>query len=363
MVIKMHGLYVHIPFCEHICVYCDFCKRVPRPNMIVNYLNTLKTEYLKLNKTNYQTIYIGGGTPSMLNISELTMLFEMLKDNNPLEYTIEINPESYTHEKGLLLKQFKVNRVSLGVQTFNEEILASLNRKHKNEDVYFVINDLISLGITNISLDLMFALPNQTMADVENDLKIISNLPIKHLSYYSLILEEKTILYQKYLKNEFSLNELETDMYLYIIEELKRQGFNHYEVSNFSIDKKYESLHNKLYWNLSLYDAIGTGAHGFNGKERYYYDCNIESFIKKPTIHYQKQSNDVLLGDYMIFSLRLMEGVNLIEVKKRFNIDPLKYFKELEKFILEGFLEIENNYLKTTKKGLLFLNQIELVFI
>lgn len=359
----MHGLYVHIPFCEHICVYCDFCKRVPRPNMIVNYLKTLNKEYLKLNKNNYQTIYIGGGTPSMLNILELTMLLEMLKENDPLEYTIEINPESYTHEKGLLLKKYKVNRVSLGVQTFNEDILKTLNRKHTNDDVYFVINDLISLGITNISIDLMFALPNQKLTDVLNDLKIVSTLPIKHLSYYSLILEEKTILYKKYLNNEFNLNDLEADMYLLIINELKKQGFNHYEVSNFAKEKKYQSLHNKLYWNLSLYDGIGTGAHGFNGKERYYYDCNIESFIKKPTIFYEKQTDEVLLGDYMIFSLRLLSGVNLGEVKNRFKIDPLIHYKKLNKFINDGFLEIENNYLKTTNKGLMFLNQIELVFV
>lgn len=359
----MHGLYVHIPFCEHICVYCDFCKRVPRPNMITNYLNTLKKEYLKFNKTNYDTIYIGGGTPSMLSNLELTMLLEMLKDNNPLEYTIEINPESYTHEKGLILKQFKVNRVSLGVQTFNESILKKLNRKHKNEDVYFVINDLINLGITNISIDLMFALPNQTIEDVINDLKIVSTLPITHLSYYSLILEEKTILYKQYLMKEFLLNELETDMYLLIIDELTKQGFNHYEVSNFAKKEQYESLHNKLYWNLSLYDAIGTGAHGFNGRYRYYYECNIEEFINIPKIHYEEQTVETLLGDFMIFSLRLMKGVNLLEVEERFKIDPLVHFKDLTSFINDGFLEIDNNYLKTTKKGLLFLNQIELVFI
>lgn len=359
----MHGLYIHIPFCEHICVYCDFCKRVPKPKMIVDYLQTLKTEYLKLNKTDYETIYIGGGTPSMLSIFELTLLLEMLKENNALEYTIEINPESYTHEKGLLLKKYGVNRVSLGVQTFNETILKTLNRKHSNQDVYFVINDLINLGITNISLDLMFALPNQTMADVINDLTIVSELPIKHLSYYSLILEEKTILYKQYLTSNFLLNELETDMYLYIIDELKKQGFQHYEVSNFSKEEKYQSLHNKLYWNLSLYDAIGAGAHGFNGEYRYHYDRNIEEFIKNPLVLFEKQTAEMLIGDFMIFSLRLMSGVNLTLFQEKFKLDPLTHFSELSSFINNGFLEIDNNFLKVTQKGLLFLNQIELVFI
>ncbi len=331
--------------------------------MIFAYLLKLKDEFIKLNNTDYQTIYIGGGTPSMLNLEELTLIFETLKEINPIEYTIEVNPESYTHEKGLLFKKYGINRVSLGVQTFNETILNKLNRKHSNKQVFAVIDDLINLGITNISVDLMFALPNQTIEDVIKDLNIVKTLPIKHLSYYSLILEEKTILYKQYLMDEFTLNELETDMYLLIIDELTKQGFIHYEVSNFAKEEKYESLHNKLYWDLSYYDAIGTGAHGFNGENRYYYDCNVEKFIKSPTIHYEKQSKETLLSDYLIFSLRMIKGVNLKTVKEKFLVDPLIKFPEVNDYIKDGFLEIVNDNLKVTKKGLLFLNQIELVFI
>lgn len=359
----MRGLYVHIPFCKSICSYCNFCKRVPRQGMIINYLKVLEKQFNELSNTNYDTIYIGGGTPSMLTLEELTILLNIFKNVNPLEYTIEVNPESYTHQKGLLMKEMGVNRVSLGAQTFNESHLKTLKREHTNSDLFFAINDLIKIGITNLSLDLIFALQNQTLKDVKNDLKIVSKLPLKHLSYYSLILEEKTLLYQQYLNSKFEANELEAEMYLLIIQELKKLGYLHYEVSNFAKAEKYQSLHNTLYWNLSLYDAIGAGAHGFDGENRYYYSCNIEKYLQAPEKIVNQQKQEVLIGDYLIFSLRMLKGVNLNKVKELFQIDIFEKYPELTKFLDEDYLEINNDYLKVTLKGLLFLNQIELVFV
>src|SRR5690554_2194732 len=187
----MKGLYVHIPFCEYICHYCDFVKRVPKnKDMIDTYLKALVKEIHTYQKhfDQIETIYIGGGTPSMLDKDQLSFLLSALIDIHPIEYTFEMNPESYTEEKGLILRQYGVNRISLGVQTFNQDLLHYLNRGHTNEDVFHVIKHLKSIGFDNISVDLIYAIPNQTTDDLAYDLEMIKQLDIKHVSCYSLIL-------------------------------------------------------------------------------------------------------------------------------------------------------------------------------
>ncbi len=356
----MLGLYVHIPFCEHICTYCDFVKRVKKDDeMIINYIKALKRDYEEIKDLKFDTIYIGGGTPSMLNLKELEMLLEIFKDQKPLEYTIEVNPESYTPKKGLLFKQYNINRVSLGVQTFNENILKTLNRKHTNKDVFNTLRHLISIGLYNINIDMIFALPGQTMVDLLNDLKIVNKLPIPHLSYYSLILEENTVL----AKNPFTKDEeLEAHMYNIIIDSLTENGFNHYEVSNFYKDNS-QSLHNMIYWTNEEYHAIGAGAHGFYDYNRYSYTRNISEYILNPVKETTIQTEHMNYQDTLIFGLRMISGINLDKVLERFNRDPLKDFPKIETFIKDGLLEIVDNHLRATRKGLMFLNQIEVIFI
>lgn len=356
----MLGLYVHIPFCEHICTYCDFVKRVKKDDeMIINYIKALKRDYEEIKDLKFDTIYIGGGTPSMLNLKELEMLLEIFKDQKPLEYTIEVNPESYTPKKGLLFKQYNINRVSLGVQTFNENILKTLNRKHTNKDVFNTLRHLISIGLYNINIDMIFALPGQTMVDLLNDLKIVNKLPIPHLSYYSLILEENTVL----AKNPFTKDEeLEAHMYNIIIDSLTENGFNHYEVSNFYKDNS-QSLHNMIYWTNEEYHAIGAGAHGFYDHNRYSYTRNISEYILNPVKETTIQTEHMNYQDTLIFGLRMISGINLDKVLERFNRDPLKDFPKIEIFIKDGLLEIVDNHLRATRKGLMFLNQIEVIFI
>lgn len=361
----MKALYVHIPFCEKICSYCDYCKRIPKDeSMIWDYLKTLKEEYKKVEGP-FTTIYIGGGTPSMLNNEQLKFLLTIFKDQNPTEYTIEVNPESYTKEKGEIFKNFKINRISLGVQTFNQKHLKTLRRAHTNEQVYQAIDSLNNLGLNNISIDLMFALPGQTINDLLNDLNIIKTLNIKHLSYYELFIEENTIFYHQYKKGILSLidSDLQREMYETIINYLKEIGMHQYEVSNYAISENFESLHNKIYWTLYPYDAIGAGSHGFNGKDRYYHSSNISEYIKDPKIIKESQSIDKLYSDYLIFGLRMTKGISLNKTKELFNKNPLDDFKELNYFINSGLLEITNNYLKPTLKGIFLLNKILEVFV
>ena len=358
----MLGLYVHIPFCEAICRYCDFCKRIKKDDqMIDDYIDVLKSEYEKLNQR-FDTIYIGGGTPSMLSIKQLEKLLSIFKRENPIEYTIEVNPESFTYEKGQLFKAYNINRVSIGVQTFNESILKSLNRKHRNQAVFDTIHNLLDIGITNISLDLIFALPNQTLDDVKADLAILKTLPIRHVSYYSLILEENTQLYLDYLNGLYTPtdDDLEALMYIEIKTYLSNLGYTHYEVSNFH--KGAPSLHNMIYWKNNYYHAIGAGSHGFY-KDRYYYTRNVSDYIKNQTKKTIPQTNYMNYQDTLIFGLRMLEGIDLNKLENKFNRHPLNDFPKLHTLIESGLLILEDNHLKVSDKGLLFLNQIEVMFI
>lgn len=357
----MKGLYVHIPFCEHICFYCDFCKRVPKnENMIDDYLSTLKNEYSRVKNNIFDTIYIGGGTPSMLNPLQLETLLSIFLDQKPIEFTIEVNPESYSHEKGLIFKKYGVNRVSLGVQTFNESILAKLNRRHTNPQVFNTVKSLKAIGITNISIDLIFALPGQTIEMVKEDLDHLNLLGINHLSYYSLILEKKTTFYNFYQKNLYKPLDIdiEADMFEFILNYLPKLGFNQYEVSNFSKLDITKSQHNLLYWSLKPYEAIGAGAHGFDGDIRYYHTSNITQYIGDPSIIKETQTDLMKYQDYIIFGLRKSEGISLNDIKVKFNKDPRVDYPKIKEYIQENLMELNNGFLRFTRKGLFVSNQI-----
>ncbi len=363
----MKGLYVHIPFCEYICHYCDFVKRVPKnKEMIDVYLKAL-VEEINTYKTHFdtiETIYIGGGTPSMLDDEQLSFLLGSLVDIHPKEYTIEVNPESYSEEKGLIFKKFGVNRISLGVQTFNQQLLHYLNRGHTNEHVFNVIDHLKSIGFENISIDLIYAIPKQTIADLEHDLDMIQKLEIKHVSCYSLILEEKTYFYHQYIRGNFEQvdQDLEATMYKMVIDSLKTQGFEHYEISNFAKEKKY-SLHNMIYWTLGEYIGCGLGAHGFIDGSRTYNESSLpkylDHFLKEKT--YQEHS--VLLQDELIFGLRKISGVNINDLEDKYSIKLMDVYPKLQEKIDIGLVHIEDGFLKLTEKGLFLGNQVFMVFI
>lgn len=364
----MRGLYIHIPFCKHICNYCDFTKRVPKnKEMIDEYLIHLKEELFTYKKyfDSIETIYIGGGTPTMLDIDELKELFSMLKDfKNIKEFTIEINPETLTIEKAELLKKSGVNRCSIGVESFDENILKILGRHHNKIDVYNAINMLKKVGINNINIDLIFAAPGSTLSSIENDLKEFYKLDINHLSYYSLILEENTIFYSMYKHNKLTLidNELEAKMYEFIINDLEKNGFKQYEISNFSKNNS-ESIHNKIYWQNLEYIGIGLGASGYLDKVRYTNNTLLNEYYKKYRKSEEFIDKNTQFSEEMILGLRLIRGINIDYVNKKYEKDILNEYKMINNYIESGDLIIEDGFLHLTKKGLLIGNDIFEIFI
>jgi oxygen-independent coproporphyrinogen III oxidase len=363
----MKGLYVHIPFCEYICHYCDFVKRVPKnKEMVDSYLKALVKE-IETYKTHFktvETIYIGGGTPSMLDVDQLTYLLKYLDQIKPMEYTIEVNPESYTEEKGLLFKKYGINRISLGVQTFNQDLLHYLNRGHTNDHVFHVIKHLKSIGFDNISVDLIYAIPKQTLDDLAYDLEMINQLDISHVSCYSLILEEKTYFYHQYLRGNFKEvdQDIEATMYKMVIDTLKNQGFEHYEISNFAKHEKY-SFHNLIYWTLGSYIGCGLGAHGFVDGKRTYNEKALPKYLNHFLSEETIQDQETLIQDELIFGLRKIKGVCIKELEDKYQIDLFKLYPKLKEKIELDLVKVENGYLKLTEKGLFLGNQVFMVFI
>jgi len=363
----MKGLYVHIPFCEHICHYCDFVKRVPKnEEMIETYLNALRKEILSYQNhfSTIETIYIGGGTPSMLSLEQLTHLFQSLEDIHPIEYTIEVNPESYTEAKGELFKTYGINRVSLGVQTFNEKLLSYLNRKHTNQKVFDTVHHLKHIGIKQISIDLIYAIPGQTISDLYQDLTYIHALDITHVSCYSLILEEKTYFYHQYLRGKFEQMDEDTEatMYQIVMDELKKQGFKHYEISNYAKENHY-SKHNLIYWTLGEYIGVGLGAHGFIDGYRTYNERALPKYLNEPIKEKVYQTKEMLIQDELIFGLRKMEGLDIKKLENMYHIKLFDTYPTLQDKIDLGLVEIKEGYLKLTDKGIFLGNQVFMVFV
>ena len=364
----MRGLYIHIPFCKKICTYCDFTKRVPKnKEMIDEYLIHLKEELKTYEKyfNSVETIYIGGGTPTLLNLDQLTFLFEMLKDfKNIKEYSIEINPETLDENKVLLFKKYGLNRFSIGVESFDDNILKTLGRTHKKIDVYNAINMLKKHDLNNINIDLIFGATGSDVSSIQNDLKEFYKLDIKHLSFYSLILEENTILYHLYKHNKYVPidNELEAKMYSYIIDDLEKNGFKQYEISNFA-KEGYESIHNKLYWENKEYIGVGLGASGYLDGVRYTNNTVLNTYYKNYKKYEEIIDFNTKFSEEMILGLRMIKGINIDYVNKTYKKDILNDYKDIQKYINSGHLSIEKGYLHLTKEGLLIANDIFVIFI
>lgn len=370
----MDAIYIHIPFCERICFYCDFPKKVSKTKEIDNYLDALYEETKMYSiKNNINTIYIGGGSPSILNIKQLEKLSKVISQFNisrDYEFTIECNPEQLTLEKILFFKKMGVNRISLGVQTFNDKLLKLLNRNHSEKNVLNVVELLKQNDLNNISIDLIFALPTQKIEDIETDLKIFNMLDIPHLSYYSLILEGNTV-FDKWVnegKLKLTNNETEANMYTFIIEKLKNMGYKHYEISNFA-KENYHSRHNLKYWENKEYIGLGMGASGYYKNFRYYNVNHVNEYIKlvrenkKPI----KQQDFIDKGEYikeaLLLGLRLIDGLSVKEFNQRYQVDVLNIFKEELNYLQKkGWIEINNN-IKLTEIGLFYGNEVFQMFI
>lgn len=363
----MRGLYVHIPFCDAICHYCDFVKHISKgPDHNMRYLEALRKEILSYYQLypHVDTIYIGGGTPTALSHDELIYLFESLKMYQPVEYTIEVNPESYDHQKGQLFKTYGINRVSLGVQTFHQKHLERLNRKHTNTMVFETIDSLKSLDIPNINVDLIYALEHQTVEDLHQDIDTIIKLDIPHVSAYSLIIEEKTFFSHQLKRNKFIKTDEDTEatMYDIVMDRFKEAGYDHYEISNYA-KNNHTSLHNTLYWTLQDYIGVGLGAHGFIDKKRTYNHKAMSKYIIDPLKESVDQDETTLRNDHLLFLLRMTQGIDLNMVKSNYKHDIFELFPSLIQYIDDGLLIIENDHLKLTRRGLQLGNLVFMVFI
>ena len=328
MMQKNKSVYIHIPFCNSICSYCDFCKFLKNDEWIDKYLNALTNEIkIKYKGEKLETIYIGGGTPSCLNIEQLNKLFNIIKIFNKsknIEFTFECNIENITEEKLELLYKKGVNRLSIGIQTFNDKYLQFLNRNHTKKEIIKKINSAKNIGFKNINIDLIYALPNQTLDELEKDIEEFLKLDITHISTYSLIIEPNTKVYIENIENID--DNLDYEMYKLICNKLKDKGYNHYEVSNFS-KEGYESKHNLTYWNNNEYYGFGLGASGYIDNIRY---DNTRSFNKYINGKYIKESHILDLNETIenefILGFRKLKGINKKIFKKKYN----KYIKSIE---------------------------------
>jgi len=366
------ALYIHIPFCDKICTYCDFHKEIASLEKKKKYLYALIKE-LKSHHNEYNnisTIYIGGGTPSSLSIDLLKQLFKAIDSiinvSKLTEYTIETNPNDITIELAQLFKLHGITRVSIGVQTFNDSHLKFLGRTHTRNDVVMAINNLISSGIDNINIDMMFSLVNQTIKELEDDIKQVTILPIKHISYYSLILEEKTKLYYLYNQKKISMNDedIEAIMYNKVIDSLSEFGFNQYEISNFS-KPGYESLHNLIYWKNKEYLGLGSGSHSLYKGKRFSNIRNVRKYTESiVNTGYSLKEEHVIepLREELIMGLRLIQGVNISEINSKYNINLLLLYPKINEYIDNKLLKLKNNQLYFTRKGLMLGNIVFSIF-
>lgn len=363
----MRGLYIHIPFCKQICNYCDFPKRIARnQQQIDDYLDHVIAEIDKY--TSYypsvKTIYIGGGTPNILSIIQMRRLLEKIASLQiqPLEYTVECNPELINEEYASLFKEFNITRISLGVQTFNNEDLVKLNRHHREIDAINSIELLRHHGIKNINIDLIFAHPFDSMEKIKYNLELCQSLKVDHISYYSMILEDKTVFKHQHELGMLSLidDDVAAEMYEYIMTYLKNNGYHHYETSNFALPG-HESIHNQLYWKEMEYVGVGAGAAGFLDRIRYTNSSKLFEYYKGiQTI--EKLSKLDIKKEYMMLGFRLIDGISIDDYQKRFNSLPSDDFN-IKKLIDEELIKEEEKFLRLTEKGIMLANEVFMEFV
>lgn len=346
------SLYIHIPFCDNICNYCDFSKVLVRCFDQKQYIHCLIREIESYNIKNHslKTIYIGGGTPSVLSLDNLETLLEFLDNHfsGVEEFTLEANPESLSEDKISLLSKYHVNRVSLGVQTVSDDLLRKLNRKHTKKDVIHCVNLLRKHGINNINLDFIYGIPGSNRQDTIDDIELISDLNPEHISFYSLQIEEGTV---------FSIQKIQPydddkmrEEYDFINQELTAKGYERYEVSNFS-KKGFQSMHNKTYWKDRPYYGCGVSASGYLSNRRYTNTKSITHYLEGKTI----QSEEILTEpemefEYLMLNLRLVEGFSILDFRERFRKNFLSsYKKEIETCNQDLIIEENNVRIKPEK--------------
>ena len=371
---KPTSAYVHIPFCTQICYYCDFSKVFIKNQPVDSYLEHLIEEYDSYDIKKLRTLYIGGGTPTALSAPQLAFLLEKLTEKLDLSYleelTIEANPGDLDQEKIAVLKDSPVNRVSLGVQTFNDRMLKQIGRSHSEKDIYENIANLKKAGFDNISIDLIYALPKQTMEDVKTNVSKAIALDIPHMSLYSLILENHTVFMNRMRRGKLPLpkEDLEAEMFDYIIAELEKAGFEHYEISNFS-KPGFESRHNLMYWDNAEYYGIGAGASGYVDGVRYKNHGPIRHYLQAVEAGNARVQEEMLtlkekMEEEMFLGLRKKSGVSKKRFEEKFGVSfEDQYGAVVSELTEQGLLVPDRDIVRMTKQGLFLGDTVAEKFI
>ncbi|MGN1326766.1 MAG: radical SAM family heme chaperone HemW [Clostridia bacterium] len=390
MEVKEIGLYVHIPFCKQKCYYCDFISYANKEQMVEKYINCLKKEIIQYATENkimaahklepeyiIKTIYIGGGTPSFIDEAYILSIVKTIKENFKLkenaEITIEVNPGTANKDKLEAFKSCGINRLSIGLQAIQDEILKKIGRIHTYQDFLNTYEYARQAGFDNINVDLMIGLPDQTLENVKENIKAILSLKPDHISVYSLILEEGTKLNELIKTRQLELisDELEREMYWYVKETLEKHKYNQYEISNFA-KSGFESKHNLDCWNQNEYLGVGAAASSFIEDKRYSNTSELEQYIANienntPNMNLQLEetlTNESKMEEYMMLGLRKIEGVNIAEFERKFNKNPIvKYSTILEKLNHEGLIEVNGSNIRLTNKGINLANLVWEEFI
>ena len=375
----MLGLYIHVPFCVQKCNYCDFNSFKIKGNDKKEYLNAIEKE-MKLycdefKNKQFDSVFFGGGTPSILNIEELKRLvgsvFKNFNIKETAEVSMECNPGTINKEKLIHMKELGINRLSIGLQAIQNHHLKYIGRIHSYEEFEKNYLEAKEVGFDNINIDLMYALPNHKKEEWKESLDKIISLNPSHISAYSLILEEGTKLHEMYDNEEFSLLDEDTDieMYNYTINKLKENGYNQYEISNYSKEYK-ECKHNIIYWKCDNYLGLGPGASGYIGDIRYNNISDLNEYNHKISQNIKPIEEETILSEkdkieeFIFMGLRMNEGISLKVFKERFNISIEDIYKEpIEKLIASKLLELDKDNLKLTQKGREISNTVFIEFI
>lgn len=356
------GLYVHIPFCESKCPYCNFYSLSNNDFLIDKYIESVCLSIKKWSEhisKKVDTLYLGGGTPSLIGENRINKIIETAAKyfslQNP-EITIEINPTKGKVLDFNYLKSAGVNRLSVGLQSSNENELKILGRKHTKEDVKALSDSAHKSGFDNISFDLMLAIPNQTEKSLKESIDFCNLNNVSHISMYLLKIEEGTPFYIKQNTLNLPNEEKTVNLYFTACEYLEKYGYKQYEISNFSNPQK-ESKHNLKYWNCEEYLGIGPSAHSFINGKRFYYPNSLESFINKEKVIQGGNGGEQF--EYSMLKLRLTNGIENREFKKRFSCNiPQNYFKNALRYKDKGLVICTKDSIKLTRKGFIVSNEL-----
>ncbi|MDN4620482.1 radical SAM family heme chaperone HemW [Paenibacillus sp. PsM32] len=369
------AIYMHIPFCTNKCFYCDFNSYVLKDQPVMDYLRALEREMeYTVQQTPpgvIDTIFVGGGTPTVLKNDEMEYFLQSIRKHFPnwsenIEFTMEANPGTTDLEKMAIMKAGGVNRVSFGVQAFQNELLTGIGRIHNIDDVYRSLENARKVGLNNLSIDLMFGLPNQTLDMLSYSIDRALELDLPHYSIYSLKVEENTLFHTMFQKNQLPLpdEDDELNMYLLLMERMKKAGYEQYEISNFA-KPGYSSRHNTTYWHNEDYYGLGAGAHGYVGGKRHMNIKGVNPYNEAamkglPRLEQFEVDREEAMEDFMMVGLRLLDGVSKERFVRQFDgaqLDDI-FRPQIEKLLRLALIEPTTAGYKLSEKGLLFGNDV-----